>query len=362
MPISSRSASRCPTERIIGKRDRGRPVDSATERELEVRRPLADGDDVPELVAVFATPRARFDEVHAMSEFVSTYHGVERVLKIQRIDLYYFGVVLVVTIGIAVAIATLLARTVTRRIGALAAATQTVAGGDLTVRVPELGNDELTDLSRGFNRMLAEVEVNRARVEFLQRMGTWQEMARRLAHEIKNPLTPILLAVEECHRKYAGADPSFRKLLDTTLEIVEEEVGTLRRLVGEFSSFARLPRAELSEGDLGEFLRDQASHAHLVQDEPDAKGGGTPPFGSSKVPRRTGTSRMFRCLPTSTGRCSGRCSPTFCATPPRRSSPTGDKAVSRSASRPSARRSPFISTTTAPAYPNPCATRSSIPT
>ena len=273
-----------PDGTIIGKRDRGRPVDSATERELEVRRPLADGDDAPELVAVFATPRARFDEVHAMSEFVSTYHGVERVLKIQRIDLYYFGVVLVVTIVIAVAIATLLARTVTRRIGALAAATQAVAGGDLTVRVPELGNDELTDLSRGFNRMLAEVEVNRARVEFLQRMGTWQEMARRLAHEIKNPLTPILLAVEECHRKYAGADPSFRKLLDTTLEIVEEEVGTLRRLVGEFSSFARLPRAELSEGDLGEFLRDQASHAHLVQDESDAKGSGTPPFGSSKVP------------------------------------------------------------------------------
>ena len=174
-----------PDGTVIGKRDRGRPVDSATERELEVRRPLADGDDVPELVAVFATPRARFDEVHSMSEFVSTYHGVETLLKIQRVDLYYFGFVLVVTIGIAVAIATLLARTVTRRIGALAAATQTVAGGDLTVRVPELGNDELTDLSRGFNRMLAEVEVNRARVEFLQRMGTWQEMARRLAHEIK---------------------------------------------------------------------------------------------------------------------------------------------------------------------------------
>ncbi|HEY3595199.1 MAG TPA: ATP-binding protein, partial [Polyangiaceae bacterium] len=144
--------------------------------------------------------------------------------------------------------------------------------GDLDVRVPEDGNDELSDLSRGFNQMLAEVEANRARIEFLQRMSTWQEMARRLAHEIKNPLTPILLAVEECHRRYDGSDPAFRKLLDTTIEIVEEEVGTLRRLVGEFSSFARLPRAELQEGDLGEFLREQASRTLFVPGDPERAG------------------------------------------------------------------------------------------
>src|SRR5689334_1882430 len=265
-------------------RDRGRPVDSATEAKLEVRRLLTD-EEGPVLVAVFATPRARLDELERSSEFVRAYHQIERAhVKLKRGDLYAFAAILAVTIVVAVAFGTLLARSVTRRIDALARATKAVGAGNLDVRVPVQGNDELTDLSRGFNQMLAEVEVNRARVEFLQRMGTWQEMARRLAHEIKNPLTPILLAVEECHRKYAGADPSFRKLLDTTLEIVEEEVGTLRRLVGEFSSFARLPRAELAQGDLGEFLRDQASHAHLVQEESDPKGSETPPFGSSKVP------------------------------------------------------------------------------
>jgi nitrogen fixation/metabolism regulation signal transduction histidine kinase len=174
---------------------------------------------------------------------------------------------LAVTIIVAVAFGTQLARSVTRRIDALARATKAVGAGSLEVRVPVQGNDELTELSRGFNQMLSEMEVNRARVEFLQRMSTWQEMARRLAHEIKNPLTPILLAVEECHRKYDGNDPSFRKLIDTTLEVVEEEVGTLRRLVGEFSSFARLPQAELALGDLGEFLSEQESHAVLIRDE-----------------------------------------------------------------------------------------------
>ena len=247
----------------LASKNRGKPFDDATEVKLEVTRPLGDGD-APQLTAVFVRPRARFDELERMSEFVRTYHHVEGPAK--RGDLYAFAAILIITIVFAVALGTLLARSVTRRIGELALATQAVARGDLGVRVPEQGNDELTDLSRGFNRMLSEVEVNRARIEFLQRMGTWQEMARRLAHEIKNPLTPILLAVEECHRKYDGADPNFRKLLDTTLEIVEEEVGTLRRLVGEFSSFARLPRADLSEGDLGDFLREQVSHALLVRE------------------------------------------------------------------------------------------------
>jgi two-component system nitrogen regulation sensor histidine kinase NtrY len=91
----------------------------------------------------------------------------------------------------------------------------------------------------------------------LQRISAWQEMARRLAHEIKNPLTPIQLGVQELHRRYEGKDEQFRNLLDTTLEIVEDEVGTLRRLVSEFSDFARLPQAKLERADLVEFLAEQ---------------------------------------------------------------------------------------------------------
>src|SRR4051812_20569913 len=105
--------------------------------------------------------------------------------------------------------------------------------------------------------MLGEVEASRSRIEYLQRISAWQEMARRLAHEIKNPLTPIQLGVQEIHRRYEGHDEQFRDLLDTTLEIVEDEVGTLRRLVSEFSDFARLPQARLQDADLAEFLSEQ---------------------------------------------------------------------------------------------------------
>jgi nitrogen fixation/metabolism regulation signal transduction histidine kinase len=152
-----------------------------------------------------------------------------------------------------------------------------VGAGDLTTRVAEKGTDEVGDLARAFNRMLAEIEATRARIEYLQRIGAWQEMARRLAHEIKNPLTPIQLAVEEVHERYGGDDPSYRSLLNATLEVVEAEVGTLRRLVGEFSDFARLPQAVLEPGDLGAFLREQAGQA-LFTEETLAEGSeGAPP-------------------------------------------------------------------------------------
>ena len=101
----------------------------------------------------------------------------------------------------------LLARGFTRRINRSRRAINQVAAGNLDVRVPVTGSDELTDLARVFNRMLGEMQQSRARIEYLQRIGAWQEMAQRLAHEIKNPLTPIQLAVQECHRKYGGDDP-----------------------------------------------------------------------------------------------------------------------------------------------------------
>ena len=256
--------------RTLATRGRGKPVDDATERSLKVERPLAEREDAPIMVAVFAAPRARFDELEKAAGFVRDYRAIElRRFDVDRAVLLAFVALVALTVPLAYVIGTLLARQVTRRIDALAIATKAVGRGDLSVRVPEEGEDEIGDLARAFNGMVGEVEESRARIEFLRRMGAWQEMARRLAHEIKNPLTPIQLAVQECHRRYTGDDKAFSKLLETTREIVEEEVLTLRRLVGEFASFARLPRAELERLDLGEFLRDQRARLSLPPGEND---------------------------------------------------------------------------------------------
>ena len=252
---------------VLSRRDRGRPVDTATERSLEVRRPLTDEADAPTLVASFAVSRKRLDELESAGVVVARYHQLEA----SRADLYQgylrvFALLLGITAAMTIILGAALARGLTKRINRLGAAITVVAQGDLSVRVPVTGTDELTDLARTFNRMIAEMAQSRARIEFLQRVGAWQDMAQRLAHEIKNPLTPIQLAVQECHKKYAGDDPRYRQLLDATLEIVEEEVGTLRRLVGNFSNFARLPHAELAPANLSDFLRDCEAHLGHLED------------------------------------------------------------------------------------------------
>ncbi len=248
-------------EKAFASANRGKPLDKLRENRLEVRQPLvevAEDERAPELVAEFAADKARFDELAEMGQFIDTYKVVDRRSK-EDIQGYVlaFTALLGITILGAVAVGSLLARSVAVRLAELATATQSVGAGNLAVRVSEAGNDEITALARAFNRMLGEVEASRTRIEYLQRISAWQEMARRLAHEIKNPLTPIQLGVQEIHRRYQGGDDQFRGLLDTTLEIVEDEVGTLRRLVSEFSDFARLPQARLQRADLTDFVAEQ---------------------------------------------------------------------------------------------------------
>jgi two-component system nitrogen regulation sensor histidine kinase NtrY len=276
--------------------DRGKPLDPAKENKLEVTRNLVatgeapdtgseqyvpedvpedagslderDEPAVPRLVVVFAADKARFEELDEMSKFVDFYKTIEQRREADEASyVYAFAALLGITILGAMGVGAMTARGVSSRIDQLAEATKRVGAGDLSIRVPEAGSDEIAELARAFNRMLGEVETSRARIEYLQRIGAWQEMARRLAHEIKNPLTPIQLAVQEVHRRYAGDEEGYRKLLDTTREIVEDEVGTLRRLVSEFSSFARLPQAQLEKADLVEFLSEQRDRISIVEEE-----------------------------------------------------------------------------------------------
>ena len=160
----------------------------------------------------------------------------------------------------------LLARATTRKLSMLSDAMLRVAGGDLQARVPDLGSDELGQLGAAFNGMLDELASAQRKLSYLQRVGAWQEMARRIAHEIKNPLTPIQLAVQQLREKDPGKDATFSRLLQTSVEIVEDEIESLRRMVTSFSRFAKVPEAQLEPAQvarvLGEFER---AYGHLTE-------------------------------------------------------------------------------------------------
>ncbi len=220
------------------------------------------------VVVVVTTPRAPFEEYERDGEIVEIYKHLEE--SGDALSATYWAVYigfLAMVIGAALTLGLVLSRRVTSRVADLVEATERVGAGDLSVEVPGRSDDEVGELTRAFNTMVQDLRESRARITYLQRIGAWQEFARRLAHEIKNPLTPIQLAAQEMERSYSGDDPRHGQSLREARSIIEEEVATLRRLVGEFSSFAKLPQAELSRADLNEFVEDAGAMVEGISED-----------------------------------------------------------------------------------------------
>ncbi|MBK6736216.1 MAG: HAMP domain-containing protein [bacterium] len=147
-------------------------------------------------------------------------------------------------------------RQMVRPLEMLVGATRRVAGGDLEFRLERQGPGEVGELVASFDEMVARLAEQRRDLARLERVAAWRGMARTLAHEVKNPLTPILLAITQVRDAYKGDDATYRALLTEAVDITGEEVESLRRLVKAFGDFARLPRPELREGDLVALLLD----------------------------------------------------------------------------------------------------------
>lgn len=163
-----------------------------------------------------------------------------------------YGIIL----ALVVILGLLFASRLTRPLQALGEGIGQVAGGDLQTRLETRGRGHLARLLRQFNGMVDQLRDQREELMRLERLAVWRNLARRLAHEIKNPLTPIQLAAQQMRDAYPGESPDYRQLLRDGVEIVEEEVRSLRTLVKEFSEFARLPAPEMRPVRVGDILDD----------------------------------------------------------------------------------------------------------
>lgn len=154
---------------------------------------------------------------------------------------------------------------ITRPLHALLKGTREMARDNLQYRIPNNRDDEIGVLIESFNQMAQDLVENRRKRLEAEQIAAWREIARRLAHEIKNPLTPIQLAVQQMRDKYAGDDPEYQRFVTDCTEIVTEEVTTLRSLVEEFANFARMPSLSLAPSDLNKSVR------RVVRLYPDAR-------------------------------------------------------------------------------------------
>ena len=149
-----------------------------------------------------------------------------------------------------------LAHRISSPLAHLVEATGELATGDFRTRVnlPANSVSEITHLVKGFNTMASELEHSRKRLIHAERVATWQEIARGLAHEIKNPLTPILGALRVVQRAHQQAHPDFDAILHEQAGAVHEEVSRLKAMADNFAQFARLPEPRPSELNLEQLL------------------------------------------------------------------------------------------------------------
>jgi len=162
---------------------------------------------------------------------------------------------------VAVALGALLARTLTRPIDRLREAFEKTAAGELGVQVENTPLGELGRLTLGFNRMSHDLSKSQQQLVQATRLAAWQSVAQRLAHEIKNPLTPITLSIHRLRRRTPPEDVVAHECFDAILE----ETSQLQRLADEFSTFARLPKPNLQPIDASDILQQvvelHAAHA-----------------------------------------------------------------------------------------------------
>ncbi|MFO0747393.1 MAG: ATP-binding protein [Myxococcota bacterium] len=155
--------------------------------------------------------------------------------------------------GLALLGALLIARRIAKPLEALAAAASDVASGarDRLVPVPR-GKDEVASLAVAFNQMTQDLAASEEKLRQTERVAAWREIARRIAHEIKNPLSPIQMSIEMLKKVWDRRHPDFEKIFVESTETILEEVARMKRIVTEFSDFARMPAPRLHPTELVE--------------------------------------------------------------------------------------------------------------
>lgn len=156
---------------------------------------------------------------------------------------------------IVVLLASIVTVRITKPLGVLSDATRKVGDGDLSVRVNMRTGNEFDDLITSFNAMVDELQRRREESERLERERAWREMAKQVAHEIRNPLTPMKLSIQHLQQVFKDQSPDRERLLQEITKTLIEQIESLSHIASEFSMFAKMPEQRFERVNIGEILR-----------------------------------------------------------------------------------------------------------
>ncbi len=182
-------------------------------------------------------------------------------VDLARRDVILYGTYIVV-LAIALVAGTGLANQIARPVRRLTLAARQVATGDLDVRLDTTRRDELGELESAFQGMTSDLRRIQEKMVRVERELAWKEMAKQVAHEIKNPLTPMRLSIQHLVSSFQKGADGFAGLLQSVSTTVLEQIDALSRIASEFSAFARLPERKVAPCDIHDVLNEAISLYH----------------------------------------------------------------------------------------------------
>jgi len=173
---------------------------------------------------------------------ISVYRQQEINEELTETLTFIFGSYFIVII-ILLLVVSIITQRISKPILELKIATDKLSKGEGNIEIKLKSNDELGSLVESFNRMTKELEKSKNELKRAEREAAWRDIARRVAHEIKNPLTPMKLAIQHMYSLYKNnTKEEFEEVLGKTKSLIVNEIDKLNRIATEFSNFAKLPR------------------------------------------------------------------------------------------------------------------------
>ena len=199
----------------------------------------------------------------------------------QAVDFYYsvensqtgirvtFAIIYIIVVTLLLFLSTSIAITfasrLTKPIINLISASDSISRGALDVKVPELETDkELQLLNKNFNQMIERLKEQQNKLLITERYEAWESVARKLAHEIKNPLTPIQLSIDNLREKYKNKLTQNENEFEKYLETINRQIKDIEKLVNEFSNFARMPRPIFKKIDIVKLITESLDFIKLT--------------------------------------------------------------------------------------------------
>ena len=197
---------------------------------------------------------------------VSFYYSVENSqtgIKVTFAIIYIIVVTLLLFLSTSIAIT--FASRLTKPIINLIGASDSISKGALDVKVPEMETDEeFAQLNHNFNQMINRLKEQQDKLLITERYEAWENVARKLAHEIKNPLTPIQLSIDSLREKYKDTLAQEGKDFEKYLETINRQIKDIEKLVNEFSNFARMPRPIFKKIDISNLVNNSLNFIKLT--------------------------------------------------------------------------------------------------